>query len=107
MREHHGVDQTDAPGKPGSNRKRKRAQQARAEEIQAGRFKRQIESLEQPQRQQRLHDEGAGEGVQTEQGRKLVDDAAGWSECGLWNVGRMAVVAWQTPVEKCCQQSER
>ena len=63
--------------------------------------------MEQPERQQRLHDKAAGKGVQTEQSRKLVDDVPGWSERSLRHVRRMAVVARQAPVKQRRQQSQR
>ena len=107
MREHHRVDEADAPGEPGRDRKRKGAEQARPEEVQARRRQRQIEALEQPQRQQRLHDEAAGKGVDAEQRREPVDDTAGRPErrfgafvAWLWSRGSAAV-------EKRRQQSER
>ena len=46
--------------------KEKRREQARPEEEQARRRQRQVEALEQPERQQRLHDKAAGEGIDAE-----------------------------------------
>ena len=46
----------------------------------AGGGERQVELLEQPQRQQRLHHKTAGEGVEAEQRGQFVDDASGWPE---------------------------
>ena len=43
---------------------------------------RQVEALEQPERQQRLDDEAAGEGIEAEQGGQPVDDVARGPERG-------------------------
>ena len=77
------------------------------EEKQARRFQRQIESLKQPQRQQRLHDKAAGKGIQAEQRREPVDDASRWPERGFRRLSRVAVVARQARVEQRRQQSQR
>ncbi len=58
---------------------------------------RQVEALEQPQRQQRLDDEAAGEGVEAEQRRQPVDDVPRWPE----GAGRFRARAWRTSAE-CC-----
>ena len=43
---------------------------------------RHVEALEQPQRQERLDDEAAGEGIEAEQGRQLEDDVPRGPERG-------------------------
>ena len=53
--------------------------------------KRQVEALEQPERQQRLHDEAAGKSIDAEQRRELVDDAARRPERGLRRRWRRAL----------------
>jgi hypothetical protein len=69
MGEHHRVDQADAPGQPRRDRIGKRAERRGPEEKQAGRRQRQVEALEQPEREQRLHDKAAGKGIQEKQRR--------------------------------------
>ena len=45
-------------------------------------IEREIKPLEQPQREQRLHDEPARKGIEAEQGRELIDNAARRAERG-------------------------
>ncbi len=71
MGEHHCVDETDAPRQPSRDWERERRQHAGPEEKHAGRRERQIKALEQPQGEQGLDNEAAGEGIEAEQGRKL------------------------------------
>ena len=80
MGEHHGVDEADAPGKPRRDRIGECREHAGPEEEQACGRQRQVEALEQPERQQRLHDQAARKGIQAEQRGELVDSAARRSE---------------------------
>ena len=65
-------------GRASRHREGKGRKHARPEEEQARGAQRQIEALEEPERQQRLHDEAAGEGIEAEERRKSVDDVPRW-----------------------------
>ena len=62
--------------------------------------------LEQPQRQQRLHDEAAGKGVEAEQRRKLVDHAARRAERRA-DVTLLGAALPQAAIERGGQEPER
>ena len=64
------------PASHAATGKEKADEHARPEEEQPGLGQRQAEALEQPEREQRLHREAAGEGVDAEQRGEPHDDAA-------------------------------
>ncbi len=80
MGEHHGIDEADAARNYRGGEERDRGQDAAPEEYRAGGLDRQVEAQEQPQREQGLHREAAGERIQAEQRCHPVDDAPGRAE---------------------------
>ena len=72
-----------------------------------GRRQRHVEPLEQPQRQQRLDHEAAGEGIEAEQRRKLVDDLPRRPERGRRYVLRRGTVRRNARVDEAADHAEK
>src|SRR5262249_36138535 len=95
MREDHGVDEAEALTEPRCHRIGEGGKHVRPEEEGARRGKREIETFEQPQRQQRLNGEAACKRIKTEQRGELVDPAAGRAQNGTTaRAGGAVSVAW-------------
>ena len=67
---------------------------------------RQIESFEQPQRQQRLDHEAAGKSIEAEQRGQLVDDMARRPERGSGPLLRTRPASWNASVDEAAEQSK-
>ncbi len=74
MGAYHGVEQADAPRYRWCDKLRRRTQQPRPEEEGPCRGKRKPEALEQPQREQRIHDQPAGKCIYRKQRGKSEHD---------------------------------
>src|SRR6266567_4339602 len=84
MREHHGVDEAEALAQPRRHRIGEGGEHVRPEEERARRGQREVETLEQPERYERLDGEAARKRIQAEQPGELVDGSARGAQSGGW-----------------------
>src|SRR5262249_6359095 len=82
MREHHGVDEAEARTEPRRHRVGEGGEHVRPEEERARGGEREIETLEQPERHERLDGEAARKRIQAEERGELVDGSARGAESG-------------------------
>src|SRR5262245_59971466 len=82
MRKHHGIDETEAFAEARGHRIGEGGEDVRPEEERARRGEREIEAHEQPQRDEGLNRESAGERIEAEERGELVDPAAGGAQSG-------------------------
>src|SRR5262249_5274918 len=82
VREYHRIDETEALPQPCGHRIGEGGEDVRPEEERARRGEREIEALEQPQRDEGLNRESAGERIEAEERGELVDPASGGAQSG-------------------------
>ncbi len=95
--EDHGAHQSDAFRQTGGRQEGDRGEQTGDEEDGAGGAGGELELLEEPERDHRLHGDAAREGIETEERRQPVDDPAGFLERGFlrwrgFQFGRQPVI---------------
>ncbi len=105
MSEDHRINEAEPLAQPRCDRKREGGEEIGPEEECAGRCQRHLETLEQPERYQRLDGEAASKSVKAEQGRELIDRSARRPERGhLRNCLRLGVR--QTGIERTSYHPE-